>query len=154
MLDLWKAKRGPQRQLSLGEVLTLNIMRFYFHIFDLKAFVRIAGNAYKACFPRLPNYENFLKAANRSFPFTVLLLHYFLMLNRQMSRERIFFFDSTALSVCSKWNIPAHRLTKGYASREKTSKGCFTAKSRRLLGRRHDWKGAGKLPSFLTTFQA
>ncbi len=29
MLDSWKAKRGPQRQLSLSEVLALNIMRFY-----------------------------------------------------------------------------------------------------------------------------
>jgi hypothetical protein len=101
MLDSWKAKRGPQRQLSLSEVLALNIMRFYFNIFDLKAFASLAGNAYKAYFPRLPNHENFLKAANRSFPFTVLLLQYFLPLNRRMSRDGIFFFDSTALSVCA-----------------------------------------------------
>ena len=57
MLDSWKAKRGSQRQLSLSEVIALNIMSFYFHIFDLKAFVSIAGNAYKAYFPRLPNSE-------------------------------------------------------------------------------------------------
>jgi hypothetical protein len=48
MLDSWKAKRGPQRQLCLSEILTLNIIRFYFHIFDLKAFARLAGCAYKA----------------------------------------------------------------------------------------------------------
>jgi hypothetical protein len=29
-LDSWKAKRGPQRQLSLSGVLALNIMRWYF----------------------------------------------------------------------------------------------------------------------------
>jgi hypothetical protein len=91
----------------------------------LKAFVSLAGNAYKAYFPRLPNYENFLKAANRSFPFTVLLLQYFLLLNRRMNRDGIFFLDSTALSVCTNWNIPTHRVTKGYASRGKTSKGWF-----------------------------
>jgi len=125
MLDSWKAKRGPQRQLSISEVLTLNIMRFYFHIFDLKAFASLAENTYKAYFPRLPNYENFLKAANRSFPSTVLLLQYFLLLNRRMSRDGIFFLDSTALSVCANWNIPTHRVTKGYASRGKTSKGWF-----------------------------
>ena len=32
MLESWKAKRGPQRQLSLSEVLTLNILRFYYHL--------------------------------------------------------------------------------------------------------------------------
>jgi hypothetical protein len=125
MMDAWKAKRGPQRQLNLSEVLTLNIMRFYFHIFDLKAFVCLAGNAYKAYFPRLPSYGNFLKAANRSFPFTVLLLRYFLLLNRRMSRGGVFFLDSTALSVCTNGNIPTHRVTKGYASRGKASKGWF-----------------------------
>ena len=86
MLDSWKAKRGPQRQLSLSEVIALNIMCFYFYIFDLKAFVRFAGNANKAYFPRLPNYEKFLKATNRSFPFIVLLLQYFLLLNRWMTK--------------------------------------------------------------------
>ena len=81
MLESWKAKRGPQRHLSLSEVLTLNMLRFYFHIFDLKTFVRLAECAYKTYFPRMPNYENFLKATNRSFPFTVLLLEYLLLLN-------------------------------------------------------------------------
>ena len=64
MMDTWKAKRGPQRQLALSEVLTLNLLRFYFHIFDLKAFARLAECTYKAYFPGLPNYENFLKATN------------------------------------------------------------------------------------------
>ena len=125
MLELWKAKRGPQRQLSLSEVLTLNILRFHYHIFDLKAFVRLAGCVYKPYFPGLPNYENFLKAANRSFPFTAMLLRYLLLLNRRMSRGGVFFLDSTALSVCANGNIPTHRVTKGYASRGKTSKGWF-----------------------------
>jgi hypothetical protein len=125
MLESWKAKRGPQRQLSLSEVLTLNILRFHFHIFDLKAFVRLAECAYKPYFPGLPNYENFLKAANRSFPFTVVLIRYFLLLNRRMSRDGVFFLDSTALSVCTNGNIPTHKVTKGYASRGKTSKGWF-----------------------------
>jgi hypothetical protein len=125
MLETWRAKRGPQRQLSLSEVLTLNILRFYFHIFDLKAFARLANCAYKAYFPGLPNYENFQKATNRSFPFTVLLLQYLLELNRRVHRVGLFFIDSTALSVCANGNIPTHRVTKGFASRGKTSKGWF-----------------------------
>ena len=55
--------------------------------FDLKAFSRLAHNAYKAYFPRLPNYENILKVTNRSSLFTVVLLWYLLMLNRQMNTE-------------------------------------------------------------------
>ena len=113
MLRSWKAKRGPQRQLSLSEVLTLNILRFYFHIFDLKAFVRLAGCACKAYFPRLPNYENFLKAANRPFPFTAPLLRYFLLLNRRMNRDNLFFLDSAALSVCGNGNISTHKAARG-----------------------------------------
>jgi len=56
MLELWKSKRGPQRQLSLSETIALNIIRFYLHIFDLKAFFRLAENSYKVYFPSLPNY--------------------------------------------------------------------------------------------------
>ena len=125
MMEYWRAKRGPQRQLSLSEVLTLNILRFYYHIIDLKAFVRLAESSYKSFFPGLPNYENFLKASNRSFPFTVLLLRYLLELNRRMSKDGLFFLDSTALSVCANWNINTHKVTKEFASRGKTSKGWF-----------------------------
>lgn len=125
MMKLWKPKRGPQRQLSLSEVVTLNILRFHYHIGDLKAFVRLAECTYKSYFPRLPNYENFLKATNRSFPFTVLFLRYLLELNRQMNRGGVYFLDSTALSVCANWNINTHKVTKDYASRGKTSKGWF-----------------------------
>jgi hypothetical protein len=121
----WKPKRGPQRQLILSEVLTLNILRFSFHIFDLKAFVRLAECSYKTYFPGLPNYENFVKAANQSFPFTVIFLQYLIELNRRMSRDGLFFLDSTALSVCENWNISTHRVMKRYASRGKTGKGWF-----------------------------
>ena len=125
MLNSWKPKRGPLRQLSLSEVLSLNIMRFHFHMFDLKVFWRLAKCAYKAYFPQMPNYENFLKATNKSLPFTALLLQYFLLLNRQMNKQGLHFLDSTALSVCKNWNICTHRVTKNVASRGKTSKGWF-----------------------------
>jgi hypothetical protein len=125
MLESWKPKRGPQPYLSLSEVLTLNILRFHFHIFDLKAFTRLVQCAYQEYFPKLPNYENFLKATNKSFPFTAVLLQYFLLLNRKMGKDGLYFIDSTALSVCKNWNISTHRVTKGFSSRGKSSKGWF-----------------------------
>ena len=125
MLDFWKSKRGPQRQLSLSEVLTLNILRFHFHIFDLKAFSRLLQCTYKTYFPHLPNYENFLKATNKSFPFTIVLVQYLLLLNRRISKCGLYFLDSTALSVCKNWNISTHKVTKDFSSRGKSSKGWF-----------------------------
>jgi hypothetical protein len=120
-----KSKRCPQRQLSLSEVLTLNIMRFHLHVFDLQSFWRLAESSFKAYFPHLPNYENFLKATNRSFPFTTLLLQYLLLLNSRTNKGALFFLDSTALSVCKNWNISTHKVTKDFSSRGKTSKGWF-----------------------------
>jgi hypothetical protein len=125
LLQTWKSKRGPQRRLSLSEVLTLNILRFHYHIFDLKAFVRLVENTYKSYFPGLPNYENVLKATNQSYPFTVLLLRYLLLLNRNQNKNELYFMDATALSVCTNGNIPSHRVTKGFFSRGKTTKGWF-----------------------------
>jgi hypothetical protein len=42
-----------------------------------------------------------------------------------MSKNGLFFLDFTALSVCANWNISTHKVTKGYASRGKSSKGWF-----------------------------
>jgi hypothetical protein len=121
----WKGKRGPERHLSLTEVITLNIMRFYVKVNDMKAFHRLASQAYRDYFPLLPNYENFVKASNKSLPFLVLLLWYLLFLNREMKYGDIFFMDSTALSVCDNHYISSHKVTKGFAARGKTSKGWF-----------------------------
>jgi hypothetical protein len=64
----WEGKRGPKKRLSLAEVITLNILRFHLRVHDLKVFHRLIRNVYQDYFPGLPNYENFLKAANRPFP--------------------------------------------------------------------------------------
>jgi len=60
------------------EVVALNLLRFSMWVQDLKTFHRIVGTHYKGCFPELPNYENFLKAANRSGLFISLLVKYLL----------------------------------------------------------------------------
>jgi hypothetical protein len=121
----WKGKRGPERRLSLQEVITLNIMRFYIKVNDLKAFHRLASQSYREYFPKLPNYENFLKASNKSLPAFVVLLWYLLFLNRGMKYGGIFFMDSTALSVCDNHYISSHKVAKGFAARGKTTKGWF-----------------------------
>jgi hypothetical protein len=125
ILKHWKGRRGPKRRLSLAELMTLNILRFFLRVHDLKTFHRLVWNVYRAYFPGLPNYENFLKATNRSFPAVVIFLKYLLFLTRIGKGEGTYFIDSTAVSVCENPYISTHRVAKGYASRGKTSRGWF-----------------------------
>jgi hypothetical protein len=105
--------------------MTLNILRFYLRVHDLKTFHRLVQNVYQEYFPGLPNYENFLKATNRSFPAIVVFMKYMLFLTRVSRRGGTYFIDATALSVCENPSINSHRVTKGYAVRGKTSRGWF-----------------------------
>ncbi|MDR3336874.1 MAG: transposase [Treponema sp.] len=113
-------KRGPKARLALAEVITLNILRFHLKVHDLKNFHPPAQNMYKSYFPCLPNYANFLKATNKSFPAILVFTRYLLFRGRQN-----FFMDSTPLSVCDNHYINTHQVAKGYASRGKTTKGWF-----------------------------
>jgi hypothetical protein len=49
---LWENKRGRQKKLTLSEVVTLNLLRFYMRVQDLKTFHRIISEHYKRYFPQ------------------------------------------------------------------------------------------------------
>jgi hypothetical protein len=120
---LWENKRGPKKKLTLSEVVTLNLVRFTMRVQDLKTFHRIVATHYKRYFPELPNYENFLKATNRSALFISLLVKYLLSLNSRGNEEH--YVDSTDVPVCKNHNIYKHRVAKEIAARGKTTKGWF-----------------------------
>jgi hypothetical protein len=120
---LWENKRGRQKKLTLSEVVTLNLLRFSMRVQDLKTFHRLVGTHYRECFPRLPNYENFLKTTNRSGLFISLLVKYVLHMNSRGNEEH--FVDSTDVPVCKNHNIYNYRVAKEIAARGKTSKGWF-----------------------------
>jgi hypothetical protein len=90
---------GPKPRPALAEIITLNILRFYYHIQDLKAFHRLARQTYQTYFPGLPNYENFLKGMNKSMPLVLLFLRCFLLINRKTRAGGLFFMDWTPLRV-------------------------------------------------------
>ena len=121
---LWLNKRGFQKRLSLSEIITLNIIRFYLRIEDLKTFHRFATDYLTGYFPRIPSYSNFLIATNNSMIFVMLFVKYLLNINRNIS-EKLNFADSTDISVCKNYNISSHKVAKGIAERGKTSKGWF-----------------------------
>jgi hypothetical protein len=121
---LWEGKRGMKKKLSLSEVITLNILRFYMRVDDLKTFHSIVVNHFNSYFPHIPNYENFLKATNSSLIFIKILLKYLMNQNTQKNCAK-HFLDSTDITVCKNYNIFNHKVAKGIAARGKSSKGWF-----------------------------
>lgn len=119
----WQGKRGPKRKLTIETIITLNVFRFIFHIKDLKTFHKMAKtfNFVK----EMPNYENFTKATNLSLEIMELFLTYLLMKNRNKNKTGIHYMDSTLLTVCLNRRINEHKVTKGFASRGKSTKGWF-----------------------------
>lgn len=114
----WNSKRGPKRHLSLS--LDLNLLRFFLHIKDLKAFhktIKITD-----MIPELPNYENFLKATNKALPIIALFMQILLSQKRMKNESDTHFIDSTPVSTCMNRRIYSHKVTSGFASRGKSTK--------------------------------
>ena len=63
--------------------MSLNIYRFLMQFSNLKAFHRFANKYLKERYPNFPNYENFLKATNKSFPMMMLFVNSVLAKNRE-----------------------------------------------------------------------
>ena len=119
----WSGKRGPKRRLSISQVISLNLLRFTIHIKDLKAFHKIVKML--DLIPDMPNYENFLKASNKSFPIIALLMQFLLLQNQLQNESGVHFIDSTPVSTCLNRRIFNHKVTNGFASRGKSTKGWF-----------------------------
>lgn len=119
----WNGKRGPKRRLSITTVISLNLMRYFLHVKDLKAFHRIVKMM--DIIPDFINYENFLKASNKALPVMVLFLQALLAQNRALNKTDVHFMDSTPLTTCLNRRIFNHKVTKDIASRGKSTKGWF-----------------------------
>ena len=124
-LELYYGKRGPARRMSVPEVVTLNLARILDRTADLKTFHKNASVNYIKFFPNLTNYENFLKATNKSTGFILAFVQFQLYLNRKNCNENTFYLDSTPVSVCENRYISSHKVMKKVASRGKSTKGWF-----------------------------
>ena len=119
-------KRGFRRRLSVRDIMALNLYRFFAQISNLKAFHRFVRQFMADRFPDFPNYENFLKATNKSLPIMVLFVNSILAKNREKcGGRRVHFVDSTPVEVCENNKISRHKVAKGFASRGKSTKGWF-----------------------------
>ena len=122
---LYYGKRGPKRRMPIADVVTLNLVRIFDRTADLKTFHTNAQEHYRRYFPTLTNYENFLKATNKTAGFIAAFLHYQLYLNQIHCKDTIFYLDSTPISVCENRYIYSHKVMKAVASRGKSTKGWF-----------------------------
>jgi hypothetical protein len=118
-------KRGPKPNLSISEVVTLNMIRFYVRSVDLKTFHKLVIDRYSDDFPNMPNYENFLKATNKSLEAIMLFLQFLLFLGRKKCASGIHFIDSTSLQICKNYNIYRNKVGGGVANRGRSTKGWF-----------------------------
>ena len=123
LLKNWNGKRGPKRRLSITQVISLNLLRFTLHIKDLKAFHRIVKTM--VLIPGMLNYENFLKASNKSFPAIALFMQFLLVQNQLKNESGFHFIDSTPVSTCLNRRLFSHKVTKDFASCGKSTKGWF-----------------------------
>ena len=66
LISKFNGKRGSKRQLSLEQIVAQNIYRFHFKTRDLKNYHKMIKELMSDKVPNLPNYENFMKATNKS----------------------------------------------------------------------------------------
>lgn len=117
--------KGRKKRLTLSEVVTLNIIAVLGHFTDLKAFHKNAKLYLLKDFPKLTNYENFLKASNKSLPFLMVILTLLMDMTKYHSKNSTKYVDSTPLQVCKNKRINRNKVSKKYAARGKTTIGWF-----------------------------
>ena len=66
LISKFNGKWGSKRQLSLEQIVALDIYRFHFKTGDLKNYHKMIKELMSYKVPNLPNYENFMKATNKS----------------------------------------------------------------------------------------
>ena len=122
LISKFNGKQGPKRQLSLEQIVALNIYRFHFKMGDLKNYHKMIKELMSDKVPNLPNYENFMKATNKSTVFILAFMKFLMEMNRKKESE-IHYMDSTPITVCMNHKIYSHKVTKGIARRSKSTKG-------------------------------
>ena len=114
LISKFKGKRGPKRQLSFEQIVALNIYRFHFKNGDLKNYHKMIKELMSDKVPNLPNYENFMKATNKSTVFILAFMNFLMEMNIKTESE-IHYIDSTQITVRMNHKIYSHKVTKGIA---------------------------------------
>ena len=120
LIDSGKAKRGPEPELSVSEMMTIVIL---FHQSNFRTFKHFYGyicTYFRAYFPKIVSYERFIQTMPSLF---IPLFGYLLHLNGKVTG--IAFIDSTSIAICHNKRIRRNRVFKNLAKRGKTTAGWF-----------------------------
>ena len=82
LISKFNGKRGSKRQLSLEQIVALNIYRFHFKMGDLKNYHKMIKELMSDKVPNLPNYEKFMKAIYKSIVFILAFMNFLMEMNR------------------------------------------------------------------------
>lgn len=115
-----------KHNLSIAEIVTLCIFRFFTGIRNWKDFYRHVKSYHAKDFPNLPNYQNFICAANNLSGFAAILTQGFMQIFKNgTSVEDLKFVDSTRLRVCDIKRELSHKVAKNIATKSKSTMGWF-----------------------------
>ena len=130
LISKFNGKRGSKRQLSLEQIVALNIYRFHFKMGDLKNYHKMIKELMSDKVPNLPNYEKFMKAIYKSIVFILAFMNFLMEMNRAILK--------TSFSVMQK--LLTVKLQKNWRSckgdnicgcRVFSEKRCFETNGRR-----------------------
>jgi transposase len=115
-----------KHNLSLAELISLAIFRFFTGHRNWKDFYRHVKTYHQKDFPDLPKYGNFLDAVNKLSSFANLMLNGFMTIFQKLTGiNKLKFADSTKLEVCRIKREFSHKVCFGIASKSKSSMGWF-----------------------------
>jgi len=120
--------RPPVRKhnLSLAELISLAIFRFFTGHRNWKDFYRHLKTYHQTDFPKLPKYGNFIDAINKLSLLAQIMLRGFMNVFQKLTGiNKLKFVDSTKLKVCDIKREFSHKVCKGLASKSKSSMGWF-----------------------------
>ena len=116
----------PKHNLSLAELASLAIFRFFTGHRNWKDFYHHLKTYHRTDFPRLPAYQNFVNAMNMLSTLALLLLYGFMTFFKSITRiEDPKLTDSTKLEVCKIKREFSHKVATYIAQKSKSSMGWF-----------------------------
>ena len=115
-----------KHKLSVSEIATLAIFRFYTGHRNWKDFYNHIKTYHQKDFPNLPTYQNFIAAIDKLACFSAILLQGFMHFFRTHTHgEATKFVDGSKLKVCEITRSLSHKVAKDYATKSKTHTGWF-----------------------------
>ena len=120
LIDSGRAKRGPEPELSIPEMMTIVILFHQSNYRTFKHFYAHFSIHCRAYFPKMIGYDRFVHTMKTLF---IPLFAY--LLSRAGVVTGIAFIDATSITVCHNKRIRRNKVFKSLAKRGKTTSGWF-----------------------------